>query len=88
MTDLHGAVGALDAIAELGPGRLPPELVAEAARRRASIDERLALGDGLTVVAVVGGTGVGKSALVNRLVGAPVATQHSPSSWTKSCLVL
>lgn len=75
MTDLHGAVGALDAIAELGPGRLPPDLVAEASRRRASIDERLALGDGLTVVALVGGTGVGKSALVNRLVGAPVATE-------------
>jgi GTP-binding protein EngB required for normal cell division len=89
MTDLHGAVGALDAIAELGPGRLPPELVAEAARRRASIDERLALGDGLTVVAVVGGTGVGKSALVNRLVGAPVATEgvrRPTTSWPVAVL--
>lgn len=84
MTDLGGAVRALDAIAQLGPGRLPAELVAEAERRRASIDERIALGDGLTVVALVGGTGVGKSALVNRLVGAQVATEgvrRPTTSW-------
>jgi GTP-binding protein EngB required for normal cell division len=89
MTELADAVGALDAIAELGPGRLPDELVAEAARRRATIDERLALGDGLTVVAVVGGTGVGKSALVNRLVGAEVATEglrRPTTSWPVAVL--
>jgi GTP-binding protein EngB required for normal cell division len=89
MTDLAGAVAALDTIADLGPGRLPDHLVAEAVRRRATIDERLALGDGLTVVAVVGGTGVGKSALVNRIVGAPVATEgvrRPTTSWPVAVL--
>lgn len=73
--DLGAAVTALDTIVELGPGRLDDAHVAEAAALRATIDERLALGDGLTVVAVAGGTGVGKSALANRLVGAPVAAE-------------
>lgn len=66
---------ALDTIVELGPGRLADEHVAEAERLRTRVRERLALGDGLSVVALVGGTGVGKSALVNRLVGAPLATE-------------
>jgi hypothetical protein len=68
-------VAALDRIIELGPGRLPDVEVAAGRALRGRIDERLALGDGLTVVAVGGGTGVGKSALVNRLVGAAVATE-------------
>lgn len=72
---VSAVVAALDRILELGPGRLPDDEVAAARGLRQRIDERLALGDGLTVVAVGGGTGVGKSALVNRLVGTPVATE-------------
>ena len=66
---------ALDDLVELGPDRLPDASVAAAAEIRHRLDERLALGDGLTVVALAGGTGVGKSALVNRIVGTEVATE-------------
>jgi hypothetical protein len=66
---------ALDDLVALGPGRLPDEAVAAADELRDRIDERLALGDGLTVVAMAGGTGVGKSALVNRIIGTEVATE-------------
>lgn len=60
---------ALDLVLDLGPGRLDPADLAALAGLRRRVDERLAHGDGLTVVAVAGGTGVGKSALVNRLAG-------------------
>jgi hypothetical protein len=66
---------ALDDLVELGVGRLPDEAVAAAGEIRHRIDDRLALGDGLTVVALAGGTGVGKSALVNRIIGTEVATE-------------
>jgi GTP-binding protein EngB required for normal cell division len=65
----------LDTVLDLGPGRLETDTVEEAARLRTRIEERLAIGDALTVVAFVGGTGAGKSALLNRLVGAEVATE-------------
>jgi hypothetical protein len=75
----HPPVGevasALDGIVELGPGRLPDDVVAAAGALRRRFEERLALGDGLTVVALAGGTGVGKSALVNRIIGTEVATE-------------
>lgn len=57
----------LDRVTQLGSGRLPADRLDEVAQLRARAEQRLARGDGLTVVAVVGGTGVGKSALVNRL---------------------
>jgi hypothetical protein len=66
---------ALDDLVEFGVGRLPDEAVAAAGEIRHRIDDRLALGDGLTVVALAGGTGVGKSALVNRIIGTEVATE-------------
>jgi hypothetical protein len=65
----------LDTVIALGPGRLDDDDVAEATALRTRIGERLAIGDALTVVAFVGGTGVGKSALLNRLVGQEVATE-------------
>lgn len=66
---------ALDDLVELGPDRLPEPSVDAAGEIRRRLDERLALGDGLTVVALAGGTGVGKSALINRIVGTEVATE-------------
>lgn len=68
-------VAALETVAELGPGRLDEGLVARAGELRAQVGERLGRGDALTVAAVAGGTGVGKSALVNTLLGREVATE-------------
>jgi hypothetical protein len=71
-----GPVGAaLETIATLGTGRLDEEMVAEAVALRHQLDERLARGDGLTVAALAGGTGVGKSALLNALLGRPLARE-------------
>jgi hypothetical protein len=67
--------GALDVVGTLGPGRLDDELVAAATRLRIRIDERLGRGDALTVAALGGGTGVGKSALLNALLGRSVAAE-------------
>jgi hypothetical protein len=65
----------LDTVVALGPGRLDDDLVAAAAELRHRLDDRLARGDGLTVAALAGGTGVGKSALLNALVGRPLARE-------------
>ena len=66
---------ALDTIVALGPGRLDAEVVAHAVDLRHHLDERLARGEGLTVAALAGGTGVGKSALTNALLGRPLAVE-------------
>lgn len=73
--DLATALAALDAVIEHGHGPIEPHHLAEAAVLRARIDERLGHGDALTVVALAGGTGVGKSALANRLAGDEVVTE-------------
>ncbi len=73
--DVTVVTTALDEVLELGSGRLASEDLAEVRALRERIDRRLAHGDGLTVVALAGGTGVGKSALLNRLVEASVATE-------------
>jgi GTP-binding protein EngB required for normal cell division len=74
-TGVAALLADLDTVLELAPGRLPGDELAAAAALRARIDQRLALGDGLTVVALAGGTGVGKSALLNRLTGSEVAEE-------------
>jgi hypothetical protein len=74
-TGVAALLADLDTVLELGPGRLPDDELATTTALRARIDQRLALGDGLTVVALAGGTGVGKSALVNRLTGSDVAEE-------------
>lgn len=68
-------VGHLDEVLALGVGRLDPGHLERVRELRARIDERRAHGHDQTVVAVVGGTGVGKSALVNALVGQPVVRE-------------
>jgi GTP-binding protein EngB required for normal cell division len=65
----------LDTVVALGPGRLDDALVAQAVDLRRQLDERLARGEGLTVAALAGGTGVGKSALANALLGREVAVE-------------
>jgi hypothetical protein len=74
-TGVAGLLADLETVLELGPGRLPDDELAAATALRTRIDQRLALGDGLTVVALAGGTGVGKSALLNRLTGSDVAEE-------------
>jgi GTP-binding protein EngB required for normal cell division len=66
---------ALDTLVELGPGRLDDAHVTAAATLRAQVEERLGRGEGLTVAALAGGTGVGKSALLNALLGREVAVE-------------
>ncbi len=68
-------VGPLDEVIALGADRLPNEHLRGLRELRGRIDERRALGHDRTVVAVVGGTGVGKSAVVNRLVGSHVVRE-------------
>jgi GTP-binding protein EngB required for normal cell division len=65
----------LATITELAPGRCRDEDVERLEALRDHVLERLDLGDGVTVVAVAGGTGVGKSALVNRLVSTEVVVE-------------
>jgi GTP-binding protein EngB required for normal cell division len=59
----------LDRLVELGDGRLEPELLDLAREVRSKAAQRLARGDGSVVVALCGGTGVGKSSLFNALAG-------------------
>ncbi len=66
---------ALDTAVELAAGRCPDEDVDRLRELRDHVRERLELGDGITVAALAGGTGVGKSALANRLAGAEVVVE-------------
>jgi GTP-binding protein EngB required for normal cell division len=66
---------ALDTILELGPRRLGDDAMNAVRELHARLDERLDRGEWFTVVAVAGGTGVGKSALVNALVGREVTAE-------------
>jgi GTP-binding protein EngB required for normal cell division len=74
-TGVAALLADLDTVLDLAPGRLPDDELAAVTALRARIDQRLALGDGLTVVALAGGTGVGKSALLNRLMASRVAEE-------------
>ncbi len=63
----------LGAALELGAGRMDAKDHAALEELHTRVAERLSMGDGLTVAALVGGTGVGKSALLNAIVGTEVA---------------
>jgi GTP-binding protein EngB required for normal cell division len=65
----------LDVAVRLAPGRCSEEEVARLVAVRDHVEERLGLGDALTVAALAGGTGVGKSALTNQLAGAEVVVE-------------
>jgi GTP-binding protein EngB required for normal cell division len=66
---------ALDALVELSPGRCSDEALAGARALREQLDERLGRGEWFTVAALTGGTGVGKSALFNAVIGRDVALE-------------
>ncbi|MDQ1246576.1 MAG: hypothetical protein QG597_944, partial [Actinomycetota bacterium] len=64
---------ALGRAAEVATGRLPAQAVAPAQELVARAAERRRLSDQLTVVALAGSTGAGKSTLFNSVLGAQVA---------------
>lgn len=71
--DLAGRLAALEEALRLAEGRLEPDDVAEGRAIMARAGERLRLGPELTVVALAGSTGSGKSSLFNALVGKEVS---------------
>ena len=66
---------ALRTAVALAPGRCSEPDATRLVALWDHVVERLQLGDGSTVAAVAGGTGVGKSALVKRLVGTEVVVE-------------
>ena len=70
---LDDRLAALDAALEAGGDRLPAPLVDEARTLSSRVRERVGLSAEHTVVVVAGGTGSGKSSLVNALLGEQVA---------------
>jgi len=66
---------ALETAVELAEGRCTKEDVDRLRELRDHVVERMELGDGITVAALAGGTGVGKSALANRLAGTEVVVE-------------
>ncbi|MCG5539725.1 MULTISPECIES: GTPase family protein [unclassified Halorhodospira] len=72
-SDVDTGLETLEALHRLGAGRLPPTLVDEMADVQGRARERLARSRDHVVIAVAGGTGSGKSSLVNALVGEEVS---------------
>lgn len=94
---LHGAetealarrVDQLEEALELGADRLDPEVSARVAGSVARVRERLALGVDHTIVALVGGTGSGKSSLFNAICGldfADVGVKRPTTSKVTACV--
>ncbi|MGB8022311.1 MAG: GTPase [Candidatus Nanopelagicales bacterium] len=71
---LETRLSGLARAARVADGRLPAAAVHHAKDVLARADQRRGLGQDLTVVALAGSTGAGKSSLFNLVVGEPVAT--------------
>ncbi len=86
---LTGRVDALDRALAVGGARLAPAVVSRVAATIDSVRERLALGVEHTVVALVGGTGSGKSSLFNAICGldfADVGVRRPTTSEITACV--
>ena len=70
---LQRRLDAVRSLAELSEGRAEPEDVRAASSLAERVTDRLAFGDGSTVVALAGATGSGKSSLFNAIVGTDVS---------------
>ncbi|MFC0715511.1 GTPase [Cellulomonas biazotea] len=70
---LEERVGALDQALVVGGARLEPPVVARVGQVVDRVRERLELGVDHSVVALVGGTGSGKSSMFNAVCGLPLA---------------
>ncbi|MCG5216315.1 P-loop NTPase family protein [Streptosporangium soli] len=86
---LGSRLAALSRLVELGPGRVDPELLAEAQQLLLRAGDRLKLSSDHTVVALAGGTGSGKSSLFNAVSGlelSPTGVRRPTTARTHACV--
>jgi GTPase Era involved in 16S rRNA processing len=88
-TDILTKIEALEQAAEAGHGRLDPVVLSEAAQIVDRAGQRLRMSGDLTVVALAGATGSGKSSIFNATTGldlAAVGTRRPTSSMPLACV--
>ena len=88
-TDVLTKIEALEDAAEAGQGRLDPVVLSEASQIVDRASQRLRMSGDLTVVALAGATGSGKSSLFNSLTGldlAAIGTRRPTSSMPLACV--
>jgi GTPase Era involved in 16S rRNA processing len=88
-TDVLTKIDALEVAAKAGDGRLDPVVLTEAAQIVDRAGQRLRMSGDLTVVALAGATGSGKSSLFNALTGldlAAIGTRRPTSSMPLACV--
>ena len=88
-TDALKKIDALEAAAKAGQGRLDPVVLTEATQIVDRSGQRLRMSGELTVVALAGATGSGKSSLFNSLTGldlAAIGTRRPTSSMPLACV--
>ncbi|MEU4197230.1 GTPase [Kribbella sp. NPDC026611] len=88
-TDVLKKIDALEAAAKAGDGRLDPVVLTEATQIVDRAGQRLRMSGELTVVALAGATGSGKSSLFNALTGldlAAIGTRRPTSSMPLACV--
>ncbi|TDD28431.1 ABC transporter [Kribbella turkmenica] len=88
-TDVLTKIEALEAAAEAGQGRLDPVVLTEATQIVERAGQRLRMSGELTVVALAGATGSGKSSLFNAMTGldlAAIGTRRPTSSMPLACV--
>ncbi|NMR19665.1 GTPase [Cellulomonas fimi] len=87
--DLTGRVEALERALTIADGRVPDDVAAGVTSALVGVRERLALGVDHTIVALVGGTGSGKSTLFNAISGldfADVGVRRPTTSTVAACV--
>jgi GTP-binding protein EngB required for normal cell division len=88
-TDVLTKIEALEDAAAAGQGRLDPVVLSEASQIVDRASQRLRMSGDLTVVALAGATGSGKSSLFNALTGldlAAIGTRRPTSSMPLACV--
>ncbi|MEV0284567.1 MULTISPECIES: ABC transporter [unclassified Kribbella] len=88
-TDVLTKIEALEQAAEAGQGRLDPVVLTEATQIVDRAGQRLRMSGELTVVALAGATGSGKSSLFNAMTGldlAAIGTRRPTSSMPLACV--
>jgi GTPase Era involved in 16S rRNA processing len=88
-TDVLKKIDAIEVAAKAGEGRLDPVVLTEATQIVDRAGQRLRMSGDLTVVALAGATGSGKSSLFNALTGldlAAIGTRRPTSSMPLACV--